>query len=345
MKVVRQSMFAMLILAACSPLFAQVTIHFDDFPYQIGSVLTRGYGMNVIAAGQAAENMTWDYSTIPDAFTSTESFVNPVGQPGAETFPNATLAMTQAYDGEIGSVVYYQHMNNNIMLVGFVLISGENAYPVPVDANGPRLNFPMTYGDEWNDVTSVEFGEDTQIDSTHFIVDAWGVMTDVSGTYNCLRIRMNNIHTTLPDNEVETKIRYMWVAQDYGEICLIESNDNETDPNFNTGDFERISDIQGWVNVREFGADLANDFVLTQVYPNPFNPTSTVRVSLPQTAELTVSVFNTTGQEVALLAKKLFNAGTHTFTLDGSSLTTGMYFVHVNASGHTSQVQKVILIR
>jgi hypothetical protein len=220
---------------------AQVTIHFSDFPYQIGAELIRGHGDNTIAPGLAGEAMSWDYSTLPTAYDLTESFVDPTGQPGAETFPEATLAQTNAFDGTVGEIGYFREVNNNIEMVGFVLISGGTPYPVPSQVNGPRFQFPITYGSSWDYVGTTVFGSETHIDSTHFVADAWGTMTEAAGTFACLRLRMNRTHTVLPTRQVHTTIRYMWVAKNWGEVCIISSDDNEIDPNFANGDYERIS--------------------------------------------------------------------------------------------------------
>ncbi len=68
-------------------------------------------------------------------------------------------------------------------------------------------------------------------------------------------------------------------------------------------------------------------FALDSIYPNPFNASATVTVTLPTPGDLTVSLFNVLGQEVMTLAHGPYTAGTHTLTVDGSSLASGIYFV------------------
>lgn len=90
---------------------------------------------------------------------------------------------------------------------------------------------------------------------------------------------------------------------------------------------------------------LPDQYAVLPAYPNPFNPTTTVSVSLPQSADLTVVVFNTLGQQVAELVNGRISAGTHQFTFDGSSLTSGIYFVRASVLGELNTVQKIVLIR
>jgi len=92
-------------------------------------------------------------------------------------------------------------------------------------------------------------------------------------------------------------------------------------------------------------SELPTEFKFEQAYPNPFNPSTTIRVALPQTSDLTVTVYNVMGQQVAELANGRFNAGTHTFTFDASDLASGLYFVRATVPGHLEEVQKTVLIR
>jgi Secretion system C-terminal sorting domain/FG-GAP-like repeat len=85
-------------------------------------------------------------------------------------------------------------------------------------------------------------------------------------------------------------------------------------------------------------------YAITAASPNPFNPSTTLSVNLPEAAELNVSVYNVTGQQVAILADGQFNSGSHTLSFDASNLSGGMYFVHASAEGWSS-VQKVVLMK
>ncbi|MCB2212565.1 T9SS type A sorting domain-containing protein [bacterium] len=91
-------------------------------------------------------------------------------------------------------------------------------------------------------------------------------------------------------------------------------------------------------------ATVPSEFALDAAYPNPFNPSTTLAVNLPETAELTVAVYNVTGQQVATLAQDSFNAGSHTLTFDASHLSGGIYFVRASANGWNA-VQKVVLMK
>jgi 1,4-alpha-glucan branching enzyme len=80
-------------------------------------------------------------------------------------------------------------------------------------------------------------------------------------------------------------------------------------------------------------------------YPNPFNPSTTLRFSLPEQAEVRVQVFNLLGQKVStLINNEVRQAGIHTVTFDGSQRASGMYFA-VFEIGKQRFVQKMTLIK
>ncbi len=97
--------------------------------------------------------------------------------------------------------------------------------------------------------------------------------------------------------------------------------------------------------VSEVINNLPVEFALDNAYPNPFNPTTNVAISLPEAAELTVSVYNVQGRLVATLAQDTYNAGQHTLTFDASNLASGIYFIRAEVPGQLNALQKVTLMK
>lgn len=91
------------------------------------------------------------------------------------------------------------------------------------------------------------------------------------------------------------------------------------------------------------------EFSLDQNYPNPFNPTTTIQYRLPAQMQVTVTVFDVLGREVAVLADGLQEAGTQTLSWDASRLASGLYFYRVVAEGQGGkrhiQNKKMMLIK
>jgi len=85
-------------------------------------------------------------------------------------------------------------------------------------------------------------------------------------------------------------------------------------------------------------------FALKQNYPNPFNPSATIRYGLPARSRVTLTVFNTLGQQVATLVEGEMEAGYHEAKFEASALASGMYLYRL-AAGDYVQTRKALLLR
>ena len=85
-------------------------------------------------------------------------------------------------------------------------------------------------------------------------------------------------------------------------------------------------------------------FALSQNFPNPFNPTTTIRYALPSAGPVTVKVFNIVGQQVATLVDEVQGAGLYKVRFDGRRLASGIYFSRLEWGGRVA-VQKMLLVK
>jgi len=92
------------------------------------------------------------------------------------------------------------------------------------------------------------------------------------------------------------------------------------------------------------GNNQPRQFSLHPNFPNPFNPSTHIRYTLPQSSEISIIVYNTLGQEVSSLFKGIQSTGNHELTFNGQGLSSGVYFV-VLRSGPDQLKQKVLLIK
>ena len=91
--------------------------------------------------------------------------------------------------------------------------------------------------------------------------------------------------------------------------------------------------------------DIPSGFTLEPAYPNPFNPNSTIRFIAEEEIQVTASLFNDCGQKVKELFSSMVPANEmQSISIDGSSLTSGTYFVRVNA-GSQSQMRAITLMK
>jgi hypothetical protein len=84
--------------------------------------------------------------------------------------------------------------------------------------------------------------------------------------------------------------------------------------------------------------------LLNQNFPNPFNPSTTIRYELPKSSVVRLSVFDILGRDVAVLVNERREAGVHEVKFDGSSLASGVFFYRIEA-GSFVQTRKLLLVK
>ena len=103
-------------------------------------------------------------------------------------------------------------------------------------------------------------------------------------------------------------------------------------------------------NVTEEGdAALPDGFELSQNWPNPFNPETSIRFEIPKRSPVELTIYNLNGQKVRALVQSELSAGSHTFVWDGKSgdgrsLSSGVYLYRLQYEG-VSLTRKMILMK
>ena len=92
------------------------------------------------------------------------------------------------------------------------------------------------------------------------------------------------------------------------------------------------------------GPAVPEQFELSQNIPNPFNPSTLIQFTIPQSGVVRISVYNIMGQEVAQLHNGMLFAGTHRVTFDGRSQASGVYFYRIYGNGF-SATKKMLLMK
>ncbi|MBU1880833.1 SBBP repeat-containing protein, partial [bacterium] len=108
--------------------------------------------------------------------------------------------------------------------------------------------------------------------------------------------------------------------------------------------------VNGWGRPMEtvMGAPLPQESRLLGNYPNPFNPTTTIRYQLPEVSHVKLAVYDLAGRKVATLIDGYRDAGSHDVTFDGSGLASGVYLYRLQASGSenpTYLTGKMVLVK
>ncbi len=90
--------------------------------------------------------------------------------------------------------------------------------------------------------------------------------------------------------------------------------------------------------------DVPADYALEANYPNPFNPQTTIRFTLPEAVHVQIRVFDLLGREVARLVDADREAGRHEVAFDARDLASGMYLYRMQA-GSFEQHRTMLLVK
>lgn len=109
-------------------------------------------------------------------------------------------------------------------------------------------------------------------------------------------------------------------------------------------DFGTVTPV-GISNVSE----IAESYQLMQNFPNPFNPTTTIKFSLPVSGHVSLKVYDITGRQMATLINGTLNSGTYSARFDSYGLASGTYFYAIQVNdfkgGSFAETKKMVLIK
>lgn len=107
--------------------------------------------------------------------------------------------------------------------------------------------------------------------------------------------------------------------------------------------FKYVKSLTGTIT---WNSEIPSEFSLEQNYPNPFNPVTKIKFTLPKESNVTLKVFDVTGQEVKTIIDGLsFRAGTVTYDFNGSELSSGVYFYSLFVNNNRLDTKKMVLVK
>jgi hypothetical protein len=90
-------------------------------------------------------------------------------------------------------------------------------------------------------------------------------------------------------------------------------------------------------------APVPTEYSLSQNFPNPFNPSTSISYSVKEAGFVTLKVYNLIGQEVAILVSAKMNAGQYTAAFAANDLPSGVYVYRLEVNNFVAQKKMVLL--
>jgi photosystem II stability/assembly factor-like uncharacterized protein len=94
----------------------------------------------------------------------------------------------------------------------------------------------------------------------------------------------------------------------------------------------------------ERSSELPAEFKLSQNYPNPWNPSTIIKYTIPKTSRVILKLYDITGKVIKTLVNEEKTAGNYELTIKAGNLPSGVYFYRIQA-GSFVQTKKMILIK
>jgi len=100
------------------------------------------------------------------------------------------------------------------------------------------------------------------------------------------------------------------------------------------------------ISVTDIGENASKPvlYKLYDNYPNPFNPSTTLRYSLPEASLTSIKIYDAVGKEVAVVVNEMKTAGTYQIEFNAVGLSSGIYYYSIQA-GTFSETKKMILMK
>jgi hypothetical protein len=90
--------------------------------------------------------------------------------------------------------------------------------------------------------------------------------------------------------------------------------------------------------------EIPTTYLLSNNYPNPFNPSTKIKYSVPQASQVQIKVFDVLGNEIETLVNEEKPAGTYELTWNAADLPSGVYFYQLKA-GSFIETKKMLLLK
>jgi phosphatidylserine/phosphatidylglycerophosphate/cardiolipin synthase-like enzyme len=107
---------------------------------------------------------------------------------------------------------------------------------------------------------------------------------------------------------------------------------------------KRLTDAGGSLGIQQISNEIPTKFELLQNFPNPFNPSTTIKFNLASNSKVTLNIFNILGQKIESLINKELQAGAYQINWKAENLSSGLYY-YVLETENFVDAKKMLFIK
>lgn len=166
-------------------------------------------------------------------------------------------------------------------------------------------------------------------------IDYYGLQVSSSSTFNTMIINdslITSTNYTVSSGLLQQGVKYYWRA--FG------SNSLGRGPNSSTWNFL----VMGLTGISHNGSEIPKEYNLYQNFPNPFNPSTTIKFDIPQNSGVRLLVYDMLGRQVQSLVDGELKAGKYQVSWNAANLASGIYYYKLE-SGPQVFIKKLILLK
>ncbi len=275
---------------------------------------------------------------------------------------NDSLVFVRGFDANYATIKGYYNVNSNVytsittgfwfdntiygkMLDNSLIVKGTNNNSILYSPDGVSYNEFLPFGTTYCAAIKYENDDPVPVELTSFAAIAknsnvtlsWSTASEVNSNEYIIERELNNSWI-----EVGT-VKAAGTSTELREYTF-------TDNLVITGKYNyrlKMVDFDGtfeYSNIIEVLVGSPNAFELSQNFPNPFNPTTTIRFSIPNASNVKLTVYNSLGQQINTLIDEYKPAGSYQVNFDGADLASGVYIYRFETNNF-SEVRKMTLLK
>jgi len=100
----------------------------------------------------------------------------------------------------------------------------------------------------------------------------------------------------------------------------------------------------GLVGINQISQNVPTEIGLSQNFPNPFNPSTVIKFSLPESTHVNLTVYDQLGRIVESLVDSDLTTGTYQFIFNAKNLSSGLYYYRLSTVNY-NQTKKMVILR
>jgi len=254
---------------------------------------------------------------------------------------NGNLLWTRTVGGSGSDRAYSikQTSDGGLIVTGWTNSFGSGNYRmyiVKLNSNG-LLQWSRTNGGENNDYGRYIIQTADNGYAVAGLTNSYG-----AGGYDFYFVKLDSGGNSCVNSSIPSSISGSGGITNSPSLFVSNANSIVTSPNsisLSGGTFTTIC-VTG---IQQFSNEIPKSFSLSQSYPNPFNPTTSIKFDIPKAGNVSLKIYDITGKEVYSI-NEFKSAGRYEFTFDASNYASGLYFYKLE-SGMFSETKKMVLIK